>query len=109
MVAGAGKVPDDELVASYGREFYATLATRTTAKRHANVLYHVLGYLKKVLDPPEKREIVGLIDDYRGGMVPLVVPVTLLRHHVHKHGVSYMLGQLYLEPHPKELMLRNRV
>ncbi len=109
IVAAAGSMPDATLYERYEAELHATLATRTTTKRHVNVLYHILGYLKKVLDPAEKQEVIGLIEDYRTGLLPLIVPVTLLRHHVHRHSVSYMLGQLYLEPHPKELMLRNRV
>jgi uncharacterized protein YbgA (DUF1722 family)/uncharacterized protein YbbK (DUF523 family) len=109
IVASAGTVPDGELFRSYEHEYHDTLATRTTAKRHSNVLYHVLGYLKKVIGSDDKQELVGLIEDYRTGLVPLIVPITLLRHHVRKHGIQYMLGQLYLEPHPKELMLRNRV
>lgn len=109
VVAAAGTVPNDQLLRDYEEEFHSTLASKATAKRHANVLYHVLGYLKQALGPAEKQELVTLIEDYRTGLVPLVVPVTLLRHHVHRHGIEYMLGQLYLEPHPKELMLRNRV
>ena len=109
IVASAGKGPDQELFERYELEFHETLATRTTAKRHSNVLYHVLGYLKKALESSQKRELVTLIEDYRNGLVPLIVPVTLLRHHVRHHDIEYMLGQLYLEPHPKELMLRNRV
>ena len=58
---------------------------------------------------PSKRELVQCIDDYRRGLVPLVVPVTLLRHHVRVHDVTYLAGQVYLEPHPRELMLRNHV
>ncbi len=102
-------MPDRELFSSYEAEFHDTLNSKATAKRHTNVLYHVLGYLKNVLDPFEKREAVQLIEDYRLGLVPLIVPITLLRHHVHKHRIDYMMGQLYLEPHPRELMLRNRV
>jgi uncharacterized protein YbgA (DUF1722 family)/uncharacterized protein YbbK (DUF523 family) len=109
IVAAAGSVPDAEMYTQYETELHATLATRTTTKRHVNVLYHILGYLKKVIGPDDKQEVIGLIEDYRNGLLPLVVPVTLLRHHVHRHDVRYMLGQLYLEPHPKELMLRNRV
>ncbi len=109
IVASAGKIPDDELFHSYEDEFNAVLATRATRKRHANVLYHVLGYLKKVLEPFEKQEAVALIEDYRRELVPLVVPITLLHHHAAKHDVDYLKGQLYLEPHPRELMLRNRV
>jgi len=108
-VASGKAVPDAELFRLYEEEFYATLTSKATPKRHVNVLYHIVGYLKRCLDAAEKRELITLIEDYRAGLVPLVVPVTLLRHHVNKHAVEYMQGQLYLEPHPKELMLRNRV
>jgi len=109
IVASAGTSPDRELFAAYETEFHDTLSSKTTAKRHTNVLFHVLGYLKRALEAREKQELVNLVEDYRQGLVPLIVPITLLRHHVHKHGVEHMIGQLYLEPHPKELMLRNRV
>jgi uncharacterized protein YbgA (DUF1722 family)/uncharacterized protein YbbK (DUF523 family) len=109
IVASAGTIPDAELFEAYEDEFHNVLKNRATRKRHANVLYHVLGYLKKVLDPFEKKEAVALIEDYRNELVPLIVPITLLRHHIAKHGIGYMQGQLYLEPHPRELMLRNRV
>ncbi len=109
IVASAGSVPDAELYRAYEEEFNKVLSNRATRKRHANVLYHALGYLKRDLDSFERNELVSLIEDYRNDMVPLIVPVTLLRHHVAKHGIGYLQGQLYLEPHPRELMLRNRV
>jgi uncharacterized protein YbgA (DUF1722 family) len=70
---------------------------------------HMAGYLKKQLDSASKLELLSLIEEYRTGVVPLVVPLTLLRHHVRRGGVEYLLGQVYLEPHPRELMLRNHV
>jgi uncharacterized protein YbgA (DUF1722 family)/uncharacterized protein YbbK (DUF523 family) len=109
IVASAGTIADTELFAAYENEFHDVLMSKANRKRHANVLYHALGYLKKNLDPGEKQELVGLIEDYRNGLVPLIVPITLLRHHVTKHDIGYLTGQLYLEPHPRELMLRNRV
>jgi uncharacterized protein YbgA (DUF1722 family) len=109
IVASAGTISDADLFSAYEDEFHKVLKNRATRKRHANVLYHVLGYLKKVLDPFEKQEAVALIEDYRNELVPLIVPITLLRHHIAKHNIGYMQGQLYLEPHPRELMLRNRV
>jgi uncharacterized protein YbgA (DUF1722 family)/uncharacterized protein YbbK (DUF523 family) len=109
IVASAGTVPDRELFRSYEDEMHTALSSRASAKRHTNVLFHALGYLKKVLEPFEKQELVQLIEDYRNGLVPLIVPITLLRHHVAKHEIPYLEGQLYLEPHPRELMLRNRV
>ena len=67
------------------------------------------GYFKERLDRASKEELGAAIEDYRRELVPLIVPVTLLRHHVRVHNVAYLAGQLYLEPHPKELMLRNHV
>jgi uncharacterized protein YbgA (DUF1722 family) len=77
--------------------------------RNANVLQHAAGHLKKLLDSPSRTELAELIHDYRRGLVPLVVPVTLMGHHVRRLEVEYLKGQLFLEPHPKELMLRNHV
>jgi uncharacterized protein YbgA (DUF1722 family)/uncharacterized protein YbbK (DUF523 family) len=109
LVADARKAPAAELERQYTEEFMGALAALATPRRHANVLEHMLGYFKKQLDATSKAEMLGAIEDYRSGLVPLVVPMTLLRHHVRVHGVSYLAGQLYLDPHPKELMLRNHV
>jgi len=107
IVGSAGTVPDREIFAAYETGFQAALRSMATNKRHTNVLQHALGYLKKALAPAEKREILTAIEDYRRGLLPLVVPLTLLRHEVRRHAVGYLLDQLYFDPHPKELMLRN--
>jgi uncharacterized protein YbgA (DUF1722 family) len=109
LVASFGQRPDAEVFADYENEFFAILGRRATAKRHVNVLQHAVGYLREVIADGDRRELLALIEDYRQGLVPLVVPVTMLRHYVHRHHVDYLVGQIYLEPHPKELMLRNRV
>ena len=67
------------------------------------------GYFKKRLDRDAREELASIIDDYRRELVPLIVPLTLIRHHVRRFDVSYLQGQVYLEPHPRELMLRNHV
>jgi uncharacterized protein YbgA (DUF1722 family) len=85
------------------------LTAIATPRRHTNVLQHMVGYFKDRLDRASKAELLASIEEYRAELVPLVVPITLLRHHVRVHDVSYLAGQLYLEPHPKELMLRNHV
>jgi uncharacterized protein YbgA (DUF1722 family) len=85
------------------------LAVGATRARHANVLRHIAGYFRRRLDADAKRELQGIIDDYRGGLVPLVVPITLVRHYVRRFAVAGLQGQTYLEPHPTELMLRNHV
>jgi uncharacterized protein YbgA (DUF1722 family) len=86
-----------------------TLTVIATSRRHTNVLMHMAGHFKKLLDARSRQELAAAIDEYRRGLVPLVVPLTLLRHHARQHEVAYLLGQTYLEPHPRELMLRNRV
>ena len=109
LVAAASKRPRREVRDEYQREFMATLSLMATPRRHANVLTHMLGHMKKALDADSKQELLQSIDDYREGLVPLIVPVTLVRHHVRKHGIEYLLNQVYLDPHPREMMLRNHV
>jgi uncharacterized protein YbgA (DUF1722 family) len=109
LVARAKRLDRAELRARYEAAFMAVLARRATRGRHANVLQHMLGHLRAHLDEADKRELLGVIDDHRAGLVPLVVPITLMRHHVNRRQIQYLLGQTYLEPHPKELMLRNHV
>lgn len=93
----------------YGRVFMAALAAHATPKKHANVLDHMMGYFSEALSAPERRELVEIIGDYRHRLIPLIVPVTLIRHYVKKYGVAYLEDQVYLSPSPKELMLRNHV
>jgi uncharacterized protein YbgA (DUF1722 family)/uncharacterized protein YbbK (DUF523 family) len=107
LVASAGKLEDAELFAAYERGFQDALRTRATVKKHVNVLQHALGHLKQALDAGEKREILACIEDFRNGYLPLVVPLSLIRYNVRRHGIEYLAGQLYFDPHPKELMLRN--
>lgn len=109
LVAGAKAIPRATLRARYEAGFMSGLATLATRGRHANVLMHMLGHLRAGLDQPSRDDLLGIIQDHRRGLVPLVVPVTLIRHHTRRQGVTYLLGQSYLEPHPKELMLRNHV
>ena len=54
---------------------------------------------------PESDYVV--VEDYGRGLVPLVVPTTLIRHLARRHGQEILLTSSYLSPHPKELMLRN--
>ncbi|HVZ74850.1 MAG TPA: DUF523 and DUF1722 domain-containing protein [Polyangia bacterium] len=109
LVGGAKALPRAELRDRYEAAFMAVLAKLATPGRHANVLTHMLGHLKRTPDDGDKRELMTVVEDHRRGLVPLVVPVTLMRHHARRLSVAYLLDQTYLEPHPKELMLRNHV
>ncbi len=93
--------------AEYIAGVMAVLTRRATRARHTNVLQHLAGYLKRALDAEDRAELAEVIADYRRGLVPLVVPLTLFRHHFRRHPDPYVARQHYLDPHPRELMLRN--
>ena len=101
--------PRAEWLARYGDGFMGALAVSATPRKHVNVLQHIMGFFKARLSAAERRELVELIGDYARGLVPLIVPITLVKHHVARFGVAYVADQLYLSPHPKELMLRNHL
>jgi uncharacterized protein YbgA (DUF1722 family)/uncharacterized protein YbbK (DUF523 family) len=109
LVAEAGRRGRAGLIHEYEAEFMALLKRRATRKLHANVLHHLMGYLKRVLDGEDKAELLEVIAAYHRREVPLVVPLTLLRHHFRRHPHPCVLGQTYLAPHPAELMLRNTI
>ncbi len=109
LVATAGKRSRSRVEQEYEGGFMQALGVIATPGRHANVLQHMLGYFKKSLDADARQELLGLIEDHRRERVPLVVPITLMRHHVRRQGVAYLEGQVYLDPHPRELRLRNHV
>ena len=87
----------------------AALARVASRARNTNALQRAAGHLKKGLDASSRGELADSIHDYRLGLVPLVVPATLLRHHARRLEDDYLNGQTFLDPHPKELMLRNHV
>jgi uncharacterized protein YbgA (DUF1722 family)/uncharacterized protein YbbK (DUF523 family) len=107
LVAGGKSLPQAELRTRYEADFMAALSENSTTRRQTNVLQHIAGYLRPHLDEPSRKELLALIEDYRLGLVPLVVPVTLIRYFLRRFPIPYQSGQVYLEPHPKELMLRN--
>lgn len=109
LVAAAGSMSRKDLATRYESELMTALTTLATPGRNANVLQHMVGFFKTALDADSRRELAGLIDDYRRGLTPLVAPLTLIAHHARRLDVAYLRGQVFLTPHPKELMLRNHV
>lgn len=107
LVAAAGTRPLSEILPEYEALFMAALKQKATVRKHVNVLQHMLGYFKKQLDDFDKSEMLDLIDKYYRNLVPLIVPVTLLKHYIDKFQEPYLKDQYYLDPHPLELKLRN--
>lgn len=109
LVARGKTLERPALRARYESAFMRALAVMATPRRHVNVLQHMFGYFSQRLNRNARGELIELIEDYRRGLVPLVVPLALMRHYVRQFEIAYLLGQSYLDPHPKELMLRNHV
>ena len=109
LVAHAKSIKPSSLKEKYGSLFMEALICKTTPKKNTDVLLHMMGFFKKVLNKVEKEDILTAIEDYRSEILPLIVPVTLIRHQVKKYNIKYLRDQVYLNPHPKELMLLNHV
>jgi uncharacterized protein YbgA (DUF1722 family) len=98
LVAGANALPRPVLHKSYEAQFMSALEVMATPRRHVNVLQHILGYFTDRLDRAARRELTDLFDDYGRGLLPLVVPLTLVRHYVQRFAITYLQAQTYLEP-----------
>lgn len=107
LVAQMKRYRLNELTLKYGEQFMKALTIKATVRKHVNVLQHIMGYFKDHLTAQAKTELLGVIDDYHQGLTPLIAPLTLVKHYVQILDVGYIRDQVYLNPHPKELMLRN--
>jgi len=106
-VAEGRGMPIRDVYAEYEKLLVEALRLGSTLKKNINVLQHIMGYFKKQLAADEKQELLEVLDQYRREYVPLIVPVTLLNHYVRKYDQPYLQQQVYLNPHPIALKLRN--
>lgn len=109
LVAEGKRQAPSSLYDNYEKHFVEALHLKSTPAKNCNVLQHIMGYFKKVLTPDEKKEMLEIIETYRQGNVPLIVPITLANHYVRKYEQPYLSEQTYLNPHPVALQLRNHV
>jgi uncharacterized protein YbgA (DUF1722 family)/uncharacterized protein YbbK (DUF523 family) len=109
LVAKAKDSPLKELYQKYQSLLMESLSLRTSPKKNANVLQHMMGYFKGQLSSDEKQELLEVIDHYKKEYIPPIVPITLIQHYVRKYNHPYLKQQVYLNPHPLELQLRNHV
>jgi uncharacterized protein YbgA (DUF1722 family) len=107
LVAEGKALAMEDLFAQYETLLIEALRLKTTLNKNVNVIQHIMGYFKKQLSPDEKQELLEIIEQYRQEHVPLIVPVTLLNHYVRKYKQPYLAQQVYLNPHPIALKLRN--
>ena len=109
MVAAVKKQNLTPLLSEYITLLMECLSLLATVKKNTNVLMHTVGYFKKNLTADEKTELLHIINNYHSGLIPLIVPITLMNHYVRKYEEPYLKRQYYLSPYPLELMLKNHV
>lgn len=107
LLASPQQLSLETLAEQYFSLFMTALKKIANRGSHTNVLQHISGYIKHSLSSDEKSELQTLIQQYRSGIVPLVVPLTLIKHHFKRHPDRYIADQVYLQPHPENLSLRN--
>jgi uncharacterized protein YbgA (DUF1722 family)/uncharacterized protein YbbK (DUF523 family) len=109
LLANVTKANVNEVANNYIALLMKTLKKVASRKNHVNVLQHIQGYLKKELAPDDKAELCELIERYRQGEIPLIVPLTLLKHHFRKNPDPYIEDSYYMSPYPQELRLINGI
>ncbi|MEH6557436.1 MAG: DUF1722 domain-containing protein [Oceanicoccus sp.] len=109
LLADLGSNDIESIATDYLQLLMTGLRHLASPRKHANVLMHVMGFVKDRIDADEKVELLDLINDHRTGLVPVIVPITLLNHFLRRYPHEYIAKQYYLEPHPRELMLRNGI
>jgi uncharacterized protein YbgA (DUF1722 family)/uncharacterized protein YbbK (DUF523 family) len=109
LLSDLGRHDLAELAPRYFSQLMDALSRPATRGTHSNVLQHLSGYLKRHLGNTERAELQQLIEQYRSGVIPLVVPLALLRHHFNRHPDAYVANQDYLRPYPDDLSLRNAI
>jgi uncharacterized protein YbgA (DUF1722 family)/uncharacterized protein YbbK (DUF523 family) len=109
LLATVTKANINEIASRYIAQLMTALKKVASRKNHVNVLQHIQGYLKKELDAEDKAELCEVIERYRRGEVPLIVPLTLLKHHFRKNPDPYIEDSYYMSPYPKELQLINGI
>lgn len=109
LLGSMGRSDPNEVAPRYFSQLMAALKKCATRRTHTNVLQHLSGYLKQTITADDKREIQEVIGQYHQGIVPLIVPLTLLKHHFRQHPDPYVALQVYMQPHPENLSLRNAI
>ncbi len=106
LVANQSDYNPEEFYQAYRTGLMDALKNRASRKNVTNVLMHIQGYFKRALNKDEKAELAKVIDDYRVGLLPILAPLTLIKHYLNAYPDDYLADQIFLQPHPEEMRLR---
>jgi len=106
-VANAKKEDLSSFLAEYSTTFLEIMATAVSHKKQTDVLYHMFGFFKKIISSSEKQEFMRLVEQYKKQMIPMIVPITMLRHYLQKYPQPWLQAQVFFDPYPEEMLLRS--
>ncbi|WP_263832722.1 YbgA family protein [Sulfurospirillum oryzae] len=107
IVANHDKRTLQEITQEYIALFKKTIATKGSISKTVNVLQHLVGFFKKELEGNEKRELHLQIEEFRDEIIPLIAVMSTIEFLAKKYNTTYLLGQKFLNPYPKDLSLRS--
>jgi uncharacterized protein YbgA (DUF1722 family)/uncharacterized protein YbbK (DUF523 family) len=105
----ASSLSYEELCAEYVVKFMEVMRKPATIAQHFATFKQVFEAIKPELETGAVKELARTLQDYRQATVPLSAPLMLLRHYVRVRENGLLDGQTYLEPGPRELLLRIQV
>lgn len=105
LVAGAGEALQQS-ASEYITRFMRALHKPAQRSNHTNTLMHLQGFVKNDLDSEERQDLSAQIEQYRVGILPLLVPLALIERYARKYNIDYLLDQYYFHPYPDDLRLR---
>ena len=103
---GTSDLPLEEMAQQYIVDFMTALKQKASRGSHCNTLQHLQGYFSKHLDKSQREELSQSIHEYREGILPLMAPLTLIKHYLNTYPNDYLANQKYLDPYPADLRLR---
>ena len=109
LVANHDKKSFDEVLALYQEGFYQAIAQKSTKANNYNIMQHIYGYFKDKISTREKIELLRAMDEFKSGVLPMIVIIKILRFYIEKFDVTYLKSQVYLKYYPLELGFRSDV
>jgi uncharacterized protein YbgA (DUF1722 family)/uncharacterized protein YbbK (DUF523 family) len=109
IVANPIKTNITTITSDYSTLFMQTLRAKTTINNTYNVLLHLMGYFKKLLNPEEKQNLLGLINNFKQKIVPLITVVKVMQLYINKFEIEYLARQKFFDIYPDELALRSHL
>lgn len=109
IVANHEKKELEAVLKEYKGQFLEAISQKGTIANTYNVLVHIYGYFKNLIDKEEKKELLQTLEEFKSGTIPLIAVIKVLQLYATRFNEGYILNQKFLSPYPKELSLRSSI